>query len=137
MTNLPTPSDAELRLLDELWKRGRQSVRALSVALHAEPTTVQYRTVQVLLDRLEKKRWVRRDRGQRPHLFEAAVDRGAFLGQQLQHMADKVCDGALAPLLLNLAGQARLSAEERDALWQLLGDDEGDPEAGTPEGERG
>ena len=39
-------------------------------------------------------------------------------------MADKVCDGSLAPLLLNLAGKARLSTAQRDELRKLLEDDD-------------
>ena len=122
-----SPTNAELRLLDELWKRAHQTVRELATALYRDPSSVQYRTVQVQLDRLEKKGMVQRDRDQQPHRFAAAVDRGRFLGEELQSMADKVCEGSLAPLLLNLAGRAKLSDDERRELWKLLGDDdEGD-----------
>jgi len=118
------PTTAELRLLDVLWQHGPQTVRQVASALHAEPTPVQYRTVQVQLDRLEKKGFVGRDRSSTPHVFAAAVDRGRFIGDELQSMADKVCGGSLAPLLMNLAQKAKLSERERDALWQLLeGDD--------------
>jgi predicted transcriptional regulator len=131
-----SPTDAELRLLDELWKSPGQTVRELAVALHGDPSAVQYRTVQVLLDRLEKKRLVTRDRGQVPHRFAPAVDRARFLGEELQQMADKVCDGALAPLLLNLAERTRLSAAEKDELLRLLADDDDDDDDDKQDRER-
>lgn len=115
-----SPSDAELRVLDVLWRRGPQSVREVAFDLYGEPTSVQYRTVQVQLDRLEKKQLVARDRDETPHRFTATVDRKHFIGEELQTMADKVCEGSLAPLLLNLAGKAKLSDSEREELRKLL-----------------
>lgn len=124
--DLPRPTDAELRLLDELWRDGPCTVRELAIRLHGEPTNVQYRTVQVQLDRLVKKGLVAKDRGASPQRFAAAVDRARFIGSELQSMADRVCDGSLAPLLLNLAGQAKLSDAEKAELRRLLGDDDED-----------
>lgn len=121
-----SPTNAELRLLDELWQQADQTVRQVATALYQDPTSVQYRTVQVQLDRLEKKGLVIRDRSVQPHRFRATVDRGHFLGDELQSMADKVCEGSLAPLLLNLAGRVRLTDEQRQELLDLLGDDEDD-----------
>ena len=75
VTDLPSPTDAELTLLDELWRHSPQTVRELASAVHSEPTKVQYRTVQVLLDRLEKKSLVARDRIATPHRFMPTVPR--------------------------------------------------------------
>lgn len=126
-TDFRTPSDAELRVLDVLWRLGTRTVRQVAVELYGTPTTVQYRTVQVQLDRLAKKGLVARLRGTSPHLFRASVDRSRFIGEELQSMADKVCEGSLAPLLLNLAGRAKLSARQREELRMLL--EEGDRDA--------
>ena len=123
------PSASELRVLDLLWSTGESTVRALAEASYGEPTSVQYRTVQVQLDRLEKKGFVERDRSANPHRFAAATDRARFIGEQLQHMAEEVCDGSLTPLLISLVQNAELSEGEKRELWQLLQDDglEGNP----------
>ena len=113
-------TNAELRLLDELWAGGAKTVRQLAVTLYTDPTSVQYRTVQVQLDRLERKQLVRVDRTVTPHGFDAAVDRASFLAEELQSMADRVCDGSLAPLVLNLAGKAKLTEHEKRELRKLL-----------------
>lgn len=120
---LPRPTPAELQVLDVLWQHGPQTVRAVASALHGEPSAVQYRTVQVLLDRLEKKDLVVRDRSASPHTFTARVDRGRVIGRELQDVADRVCDGSLAPLLMNLARAAKLTPQEKSRLWQLLGEE--------------
>ncbi len=118
------PTEAEFRLLDELWEGGALTVRALAEHLYGEPTAVQYRTVRVQLSRLEKKALVECNATVTPHEFVATVDRSSFIGAQLQGMADDVCDGALAPLLLNLAGRTSLTDKERRELLELLGEDE-------------
>lgn len=115
-----SPSNAELSVLDVLWERDGATVRDVASALHGEPSAVQYRTVQVLLKRLERKGLVTRDRSASPHRYTAAVARSALIGDELQRVADKICEGSLAPLLLNLARNAKLSAGERRALWELL-----------------
>ncbi len=76
------------------------------------------------LDRLVKKGLVAKDRDKTPQEFGATVDRSRFLGEALQSMADRVCEGSLAPLLMNLAGRAELSADEKAELRRLLGDEE-------------
>ena len=121
-----SPSDAELRLLEMLWRLGPRTVREVAHELYGEPSTVQYRTVQVQLDRLSKKGLVERDRDGRPQRFKALVDRSHFIGEELQTMADRVCEGSLAPLLLNLAGRAKLSDDQRDALMKIIESTEDD-----------
>ncbi len=124
MPPIPRPTDAEFRLLDELWKGGPLTVRSLAQHLYGEPSAVQYRTVRVQLGRLEKKGLVRCDAAETPHRFAAIVDRGRFIGDQLQSMANEVCDGSLTPLLLNLAGRTSLTENEKDELRRLLGEEE-------------
>ena len=124
MTPIPRPTEAELRLLDELWNAGPLTVRGLAEKLYGDPTAVQYRTVRVQLGRLEKKGLVSTDTSISPHRFAASVDRSRFIGDQLQNMADDVCGGALAPLLLNLAGRTALTETEKDELRRLLGEEE-------------
>lgn len=126
MTDTPRASNAELRLLDVLWGEPGLTVRACAERLYGQPSAVQYRTVQVQLDRLEKKGLVSRDRTGTAHAFTPTVERDAFLGDQLQSLADRVCDGSLTPLLLNLAEHAELSEDDRRRLWRLLGEERND-----------
>ena len=66
-------SDAELSVLQVLWDRGPATIRQITDVLYPGGGDAGYATVQVLLNRLENKRHVRRDRaladpGRRPVL---------------------------------------------------------------------
>jgi predicted transcriptional regulator len=124
LIEMPRPpqdvTDAELAILQVLWDRGSATVRALTEALYAASSSSQHATVQKLLERLEGKDCVRRDRSVWPHVFEATVDREALIGRKLQQTADRLCDGSVQPLLMHLVKASRLSAEERASLRGLL-----------------
>jgi BlaI family penicillinase repressor len=115
-------TDAELAILQFLWDHGPATVRALTEGLYAEYSASQHATVQKLLERLEGKGCVTRDRTPWPHLFAPAIAREELIGRKLQQTADKLCDGEIQPLLTHLVKAARLSPEERDSLRALLDD---------------
>jgi predicted transcriptional regulator len=112
--------DAELAVLKKLWELGAATIRQLTDALYPQSTDTYYATVQKLLDRLEAKRCVRRDRSSAPHVFCASVDRDAVIGRRLEAVAEKLCDGSLTPLLTNLVRSKRLTPRERRAIRKLM-----------------
>ena len=122
-------TDAELSVLQVLWEKGRETIRELTDVLYPQGTGVHYATVQKLLERLESKKFVRRDRSAWSHQFEAVVGRDDLISRRLQLTADKLCDGALAPLLTYLVRGTRLSSQERQSLRTLLDDLEREPKA--------
>ena len=122
----PTPrvTETELQILDLLWNRPMQTIRLLCEAIYEDAAPSRYATVQSLLERLEKKGWVSRDRSGYKHRFSATRDRSDFIGQQIQGVADAVCDGSVATLLGQLAQSGSLTAKDRRQLRQLIdGDD--------------
>ena len=102
-------TDAELAVLQMLWEKGPATIRQITDVLYPEGTTAQYATVQKLLERLESKGYVRRDRSAGVQQFQAAVDRDAVIGQQLEALVEKMCGGSLQPLLSNLLRVKRLT----------------------------
>ena len=113
-------SETELQILDVLWEQGSCTIGDITGQLYAEATTAQYGTVKSLLGRLEKKGYVSRDRSSFAHVFQAAVAKDAFIGQQLQQMADQVCGGSLRPLLFKLVEGAKLTKRDRTLLRKLI-----------------
>jgi predicted transcriptional regulator len=73
-----------------------------------------------LLERLESKGYVRRDRSASVHVFAAAVGRDELIGRRLRSIADKLCGGSLTPLLSHLIQSRSLSARERQSLRELI-----------------
>ncbi|MEX2114986.1 MAG: BlaI/MecI/CopY family transcriptional regulator [Pirellulales bacterium] len=116
-------TDAEFAVLEPLWRSGPQTIRQLTAALYPQQSVSDYATVQKLLERLEAKRCVRRDRSQPAHVFRATIERDALIDGQLQEIADRLCDGSLVPVLNQLVRRTRLSAQDRERLRKLL--DEG------------
>jgi BlaI family penicillinase repressor len=113
-------TDAEVAVLQVLWDRGPVTVREITDVIYPKGTASHYGTVQKLLERLEAKKFVRRDRGPWPHVFAAAIERDDLIGMRLRAMADKLCGGSLTPLLTQLVQAEGLSATERKALRKHL-----------------
>jgi BlaI family penicillinase repressor len=123
-----TPRDvteAELTVLRVLWEHGSCSVRQIAEHLGAEGTVVQAATVQKLLERLEAKDWVRRDRSGDVQRFVPLASRDELIGRRLQGIAEELCEGSLTPILSHLAKREKLSAAERRALRELIDQLEG------------
>jgi predicted transcriptional regulator len=117
---LPHVTDAELAVLQLLWERGPTAVRALADVLYPGGGPSEYATVHRLLERLEVKRYVRRQKAQGVYVFRATLDRDAVLGQQLETLAERMCGGSLQPLLSTLVKSKRLSAEQLRELLALV-----------------
>jgi BlaI family penicillinase repressor len=113
-------TDTELAMLQVLWERGEATRRQVADALYPGGGESHYATVQKLLERLEKKEFVRHDRRQGILVFKANVDRDEFIRRRLQGLADKLCGGAIAPLVMNLVRSQPLSAAEVEELYAFL-----------------
>jgi BlaI family penicillinase repressor len=117
---VPDVSDAELAVLQTLWLRGEATIRQLTDRLYPGGGPAHYATVQKLLDRLEDKDCVRRDRTAMAHTFRARVSRDALIGRQLRDVATKLCGGSMAPLLTHLLQAESLSTRERRELRRVV-----------------
>ncbi len=113
-------TDAELAILQALWDGGPATIRHLTDLLYPGGGTSHYATVQKLLERLETKGCVQRQRLATAHRFAARVARGDLIGRRLEEMADKLCGGSLTPLLTQLLRGRRLSRSERAELRALI-----------------
>jgi predicted transcriptional regulator len=113
-------TDAELAVLHVLWDQGPATIRQITDALYPGGSEAHYATVQKLLERLEKKSYVARDRSAHAHSFSARLDRDALVGQRLRVMAEKLCGGLMAPLLTHLVRAEALTSEEREELRHLI-----------------
>jgi BlaI family penicillinase repressor len=116
----PDVTDAELAVLQTLWEQGASTIRQLADVLYPGGKAAQYGTVQKLLERLEAKGCVGRDRAPWPHVFAAAVDRETLIGWRLRDTAEKLCGGSMTPLLMHLLNAEQLSTEARKELRSFL-----------------
>jgi predicted transcriptional regulator len=118
-----TPQDitkTELALLQVLWEGGPATIRHLTSVLYGDVSASNYATVQKLLERLEGKKYVKRDRTASVHVFSAAVQRDDLIGRRLESVAEQLCGGSWTPLLTHLVQAEKLSAEDRQSLRALI-----------------
>jgi BlaI family transcriptional regulator, penicillinase repressor len=118
--NTPTLANAELAVMELLWDNGSLTARQIREQLYPDSTKAQHGTVQRLLQRLEEKGSVDRDRTLPIHLFAPRIVRQAYASGQLEALADKLTGGSIAPLITHLVEEKRISAEEIEELRALL-----------------
>lgn len=113
-------TDTELLVLQVLWDRGQATTREVCDEIYPDGSTSQYYTVQKLLERLEKRNCVQRDRSQRVHVFTAAIDRETLIQERLRGLSDALCGGSIIPMLTGLIQMRRWTASEQEELRDLL-----------------
>ncbi len=115
-------TSSELAVLRILRDRGTTTIRQLTDSLYPGGGAAQYATVQKLLERMEAKAYVKRDRSLFVHRFEPLLDRDQLIGRRLRSLVETLCDGSLTPLLTHLARAGDLTAEDRQALRIIIED---------------
>lgn len=113
-------SDSELEVLKALWEAGPATVRELHERLAGRGLDWAYTTVQTLLLRLRQKGYARCDERGRAHVFAATRSMEELLREELDKIAQRVCEGAATPLVLTLVKERRFSREEIRELRLLL-----------------
>lgn len=73
-----------------------------------------------MLQRLEDKGYVERDRSLSVHFFSAVIGRQAYACSQLESLAAKLTEGSLAPLITHLVEGQKLSRKELSRLRAVL-----------------
>ena len=115
-------ANAELAVMELLWQQSRLTARAIKEQLYPGATKAQHGTVQRLLQRLEEKGFVQRDRTLPVHLFSSALSQQAYASSQLESLTNRLTGGSLAPLITHLIEENKISAAEIKRLWQILED---------------
>jgi BlaI family penicillinase repressor len=113
-------TNTELTILQVLWDQGEATRRQVADVVYPGGSEAHYATVQNLLGRLERKGFVRSNRNGNVLIFTATVDRDELIRRRLQGLADKLCGGAAAPLIMNLVRSQPLSAAEVEQLSIFL-----------------
>lgn len=122
--NMPMPvphaTDAELAILKLLWEREPLTAREIRVQLYPEGSPSDQATIQKLIQRLEQKKLVARDRRSFAHSFRATITREELAGNQLEALAEKLTEGSLVPFLMHAVSAKKLTADERSEIRRLL-----------------
>jgi BlaI family transcriptional regulator, penicillinase repressor len=108
-------SRAEMRVLEQFWKRGTSSVREVLESL-PEDERVAYTTIQTLVHRLEQKGAVLRVKKiGNAQLFEPAIDRGTFRNGLIRELLE-MFGGSPQLLVSNLLESGTLTLKDLKSL---------------------
>ncbi|HEX5444306.1 MAG TPA: BlaI/MecI/CopY family transcriptional regulator [Pirellulales bacterium] len=113
-------ADAELAVLKALWESGPLTAKAIAETLYPKGAESAFAAVHSFLQRLERKGLVARDRGSFVHVFSATVSQADVLGQELESLIGRLGGDSLAPLIMKLIDQKRLSKREAAEIRKLL-----------------
>ena len=116
----PTLTEAELRIMQALWKIGQGTVAEAHAAL-PEPDSLAYNTVLTTLRILEDKGYVRHEAGPgRAYIYMPIVDREAARRETLGQVVRQFFDGSPSALVLNLLENEELDETELERLRRMI-----------------
>lgn len=113
-------TDAELAVLKVLWARGPLSAKAITEVIYPAGAESEFAAVHSFLQRLERKELVERDRSAFVHVFSASATAADVLGQELKTLVERLGGDSIAPLVMQLISQKRLSKKEAAEIRKLL-----------------
>jgi BlaI family penicillinase repressor len=115
----PTLTPQELAIMKEVWRLDKATVRDVYEALR-EKRSIAYTTVMTMMKILEDKGYLKKTLVDRANVYRPARPRQQVVGAMVRDFVDRVFDGAAGGLLLHLARDGRLSADERRRIKQLM-----------------
>ena len=114
-------SETELAILEVLWDRDRATTREIVESIYGKHNASLHATVNSLIDRLREKGYVAVDPSGFAHRYSVTVQRDTIVGHRLKEIANQHFQGAVAPLLLTLIDQVKLSRKDREAITKIIG----------------
>ncbi|SRR5579883_2563586 len=118
---LPALSESQLEIMQLVWGGGEVTVTDVWNVL-TQRRQVSRNTVLTLMDRLEKKGWLKRRADGQTHYYTAAVPRATTLGQLVHRLVDAAFVGSAEGLVLALLEGRGVSDEEARRIRQLIDD---------------
>jgi BlaI family transcriptional regulator, penicillinase repressor len=116
---LRNTSPAETEILRLVWQLRQATVQQVCDSLPAE-RNIAYATVQTLLRRLEKKGYLKHRTEGKAHVFCTATNREAVIGRSVNDFLSRLFGGDPIPLMHYLAEHGKITAEDIEALKQLI-----------------
>ena len=112
-------TDAELRLMEVVWKKGVATVADVVEGVAGDPP-LAYSTVLTMLRILEKKGYLVHRKEGRAFEYQPAIERDAARENAVRHLVRRFFDNSTELLLLNLLEREKIGARELARLKKRL-----------------
>jgi predicted transcriptional regulator len=107
----PNLTEAELRLMNVIWKKRCVTVAKVAEALPNDPP-LAYSTVLTTMRILEAKGYIRHTKQSRAFVYEPVVERAQASTKAARHLITRFFGGSAGQLVLKLLEEDQLDAEE-------------------------
>ncbi|MGA8043423.1 MAG: BlaI/MecI/CopY family transcriptional regulator [Terracidiphilus sp.] len=114
-----TLTEAELRLMKILWRRGESAVTDL-VAAMPEGEALAYNSVLTTIRILEQKGYVEHRQEGRAFIYRPCVEEQEASRSEIRHVLGRFFGNSRERLLLSLLGDEEISPEELQRLRQAI-----------------
>ncbi len=113
------PTESELEILRVLWERKQATVREVHEEL-SQYKDCGYTTTLKLMQIMHEKGIVKRDDSGKTHIYEAIISKEKTQRQLVDKMVNSLFDGSATQLVMQALGNNSASADELNAIQQLL-----------------
>ena len=113
------PTDAEIEILNVLWKAGPATVRFVHEKI-SETKPSQYTTTLKLMQIMAAKGQLDRDESERSHVYVPAIPREHAQQQMATDLMERAFAGSLRSLVMGALGGRRATKKELAELRALI-----------------
>jgi predicted transcriptional regulator len=115
----PHLTDAELRLMEVLWKKGEATVSEVLEGMRGE-VALAYSTVLTTLRILEHKGYLQHEKDGRAFVYRPLVKREQARESAVTHLLRRFFEGSPELLMLSLLDKQKISAKELARLRKRI-----------------
>ena len=112
-----TLTEAELRIMDVLWRKGSGTVQQV---LDWLPFTLAYNSVLTTIRTLEKKGHVKHVKDGRAHVYQAIIGRQEATRSEIRYLVGRFFRNSHEALVLNILEDEAIDADKLKRLREML-----------------
>ena len=120
----PSPTEAELEILQVLWEYGPSTVRFVNEKLNRKKR-VGYTTTLKIMQIMTDKNLVRRDEASRSHVYSVLADREETQNLLLDRFLATAFGGSAMKLVMQALGNHKTSKDELEQIKKMINTLEG------------
>ncbi|MEO1652234.1 MAG: BlaI/MecI/CopY family transcriptional regulator [Bacteroidota bacterium] len=117
--NKPKPTEAELEILQILWKHGASTVGFVNEQLN-EKREVGYTTTLKTMQLMSQKGILNRDTSKRKHVYQPLISEEATQKGIVDRLLETTFGGSAMKLVMQALGNRKTSKEELEKIKSLI-----------------